>query len=194
MLILIAGLFVFLGIHCAQIVGFKSGLVARFGEGGYKGVYSALSVVGLGLIIWGYGLARAGGPPVFYDPPAWLGHVAALLMLIAFVLMAAGHQPGHIKARAKHPMFAGVKIWAFAHLLVNGDLASMLLFGSFLVWAVVGRISAKRRPGEEARNAAAIAAAQPKYDAIAVAIGLALYVVFAFWLHAPLIGVPAVIV
>ena len=194
MMILLAGLVVFLGVHCIQVLGLKSGLVARLGEGGYKGVYSVFSLIGLVLLIWGYGLARAEGPPVLYVPPAWLGHVAALLMVFAFILFAATRLPGHIKARAKHPTFAAVKIWAFAHLLVNGDLASIVLFGSFLAWAVVGRISAKRRPGEEARDVAAVAAARPKYDAIAVAVGLVLYVAFAFWLHAPLIGVPAVLV
>ena len=189
MQILIVGLVVFFAAHAVQILSLKEGLVRRFGENGYKGLHSLVSIVGLVLVVWGYGEARAAGPDILYEAPVWMRHVTVFLMMIAMVLLVASQMPCRIKAITKHPMLASVKIWAFSHLLANGDLASVLLFGSFLAWAVIARISAKRRPldviaMEKARGA------PPANDVIVVVLGATLYVAFAFWLHPWLIGVP----
>lgn len=188
MLYLILGLAIFLGVHSVEIVSptFRSRAVARLGEKPYKGIYSLLSIVGFVLLIWGYGLARQ-NPILVYAPPLWMRHFALLLMLPVFPLLMAAYLPGRIKAAVKHPMLVAVNTWAFAHLLANGMLADLLLFGGFLIWAVADRISVKRRavvrpvPGPP----------PSKFnDVIAVVVGLALYVIFAFWLHTWLIGVP----
>ncbi|MCG6122471.1 MAG: NnrU family protein [Microvirga sp.] len=187
MAILILGLIVFIGVHAFTMMRApRAAAVARIGETPYKAVYSIAALVGIVLIWIGFGEYRAEGMIPIWDPPTWTRHLAALLVLFAFILFPATYLPGHIKARAKHPMFAAVKIWAFAHLLANGDLGSILLFGTFLAWAVAGRISAKRRAGASAP----LVAPQAKYDAIAVAIGVVAYLAFAFWLHQALIGVP----
>lgn len=189
MFMLIAGLIVFLGVHSAQIFGLKGGLVARLGANGYKGAYSVASLVGLVLIVMGYGAARAEGSMQLYNPPAFLHPVTLILMMIAMVLLATMKIPGRIQAAVKHPMLAAIKVWALAHLLSNGDLASVLLFGSFLAWAVIDRISVKRRPVDVIALEKARAA--PVFnDLIAVVIGATLYVVFALWLHPILFGVP----
>jgi uncharacterized membrane protein len=188
MLYLILGLVIFLGVHSVEIVSptFRSRAVARLGERAYKGIYSLLSIVGFVLLIWGYGLARQ-HPVLVYAPPIWMRHLTLLLMLPVFPLLLAAYLPGRIKAAVKHPMLAAVKMWAFAHLLANGMLADLLLFGGFLLWAVADRISVKRR---------AVVRPLPgpppgKFnDVIAVVGGLALYVLFVFWLHTKLIGVP----
>ncbi|GFE81582.1 hypothetical protein GCM10011487_35820 [Steroidobacter agaridevorans] len=188
MLYLILGLVIFLGVHSVEIVSptFRSRAVARSGEKPYKGIYSLLSIIGFVLLVWGYGVARQ-DPILVYAPPLWMRHLTLLLMLPVFPLFLAAYLPGRIKAAVKHPMLAAVKAWAFAHLLANGMLADLLLFGGFLLWAVADRISVKRR---------AVVRPVPgpppgKYnDLIAVVGGLALYVIFVFWLHAWLIGVP----
>lgn len=188
MLYLILGLVIFLGVHSVEIVSptFRGRAVARLGEGPYKGIYSLLSIIGFVLLIWGYGVARQ-QPILVYAPPLWMRHLTLLLMLPVFPLLLAAYLPGRIKAAVKHPMLVAVKVWAFAHLLANGMLADVLLFGGFLIWAVADRISVKRR---------AVVRPVPgpppgKFnDLIAVAGGLALYVVFMFWLHLKLIGVP----
>ena len=187
MLYLILGLVIFLGVHSVEIFSptFRADTVARIGEKPYKGIYSLLSIVGFVLIVWGYGLARQ-EPILVYAPPVWMRHITLLLMVPVFILFLAAYLPGRIKAALKHPMLVSVKLWAFAHLLANGMLADVLLFGSFLAWAVADRISVKRRavvrpvPGPP----------PSKYnDAIAVVGGLALYVIFVLWAHAKLIGV-----
>lgn len=189
--ILILGLLVFFAAHLLPVfAGLRARAVSRLGEGTYKGVFALVSLVGLVLIIYGFGAARAAGSPLIWDPPAGMRHLAMVLMLPVFVLVLAAYLPGRIKARLKHPMLVGVKLWALAHLLANGDLASMVLFGTFLAWAVVDRISVKRRPGAAA--AAVVAVPRPRNDAIAVVGGLAIYLAFVFWLHAGLIGVPVV--
>lgn len=188
MLYLILGLVIFLGVHSVEIFSptFRSKAVARLGERGYKGIYSVLSIVGFVLLVWGYGVARQ-HPILVYAPPLWMRHLTLLLMLPVFPLLLAAYLPGRIKAAVKHPMLAAIKAWAFAHLLANGMLADVLLFGGFLIWAVADRISVKRR---------AVVRPVPgpppgKYnDLIAVVAGLALYVAFVFWLHLWLIGVP----
>src|SRR5450631_3392500 len=182
---LIAGLVIFLGMHSVAIVAPRAGAGARerLGEGAWKGLYAVISLGGLVLIVLGFGWARQ-TPVVLYTPPRWMHHVTFLFMLPVFPLLLAAYLPGRIKAAAKHPMLAAVKLWAFGHLLANGTLADVLLFGGFLAWAVMDRISLKRR-------SQAIKTAPPgKFnDIIAILLGLALYVVFIVWAHVRLFGV-----
>ena len=189
MFLLIIGLLVFIGIHSVSIVAepTRDRLRDHLGEGAWKGLYSLVSLVGLVLLVYGYGEARL-QPQVIYIPPPWLRHVALLLLLPVFVLLLATYLPGRIKSAVKHPMFTAIKLWALAHLLANGMLADVLLFGTFLLWAVAGRISMKRR---EARPLPGPAPSVLN-DVIAVAAGLGLYVVFVLWGHAWLIGVAPV--
>ena len=189
MLVLLAGLVIFLGVHCVSIVApaWRVAQVARRGELAWKGVYSLVSALGLVLIVVGYGLARR-EPVVLYVPPAGMRHLALLLMLPVFPLLFAAYLPGRIRRAAKHPMLLAVKLWALAHLLANGTLADVLLFGGFLAWAIVDRISVKRRPPAEAHRAPA-APARPANDAIALTAGLALYGLFIAGGHRWLTGV-----
>jgi uncharacterized membrane protein len=188
--LLVIGLVLFLGTHSFSMArGPRAAIIGRIGEGPFKGLYSLLSLAGIVLVSIGYGQYRAGGYIPVWDPPVWTRHLALLLVLVAFICFVAAYLPGRIKARLKHPMLAGVKIWAFAHLLANGDLGSILLFGSFLVWAVLARISAKRRD-VAAQHGGTAAPAGWRNDILAVAIGTAVYFVFVFWLHPWLIGVP----
>jgi uncharacterized membrane protein len=188
MTLLILGLVLFLGMHSTRIVadGFRSAQVARLGLNGWKAIYSVVSIAGFVLLVYGYGLARE-SPTVLFVAPPWMRHVTALLTIPAFVLLAAAYVPGtRIKRAVGHPMVAGVKIWAFAHLLSNGTLADVVLFGTFLAWAVFDYVAARRRD----RASGTVYATGPvARDVTAVAIGLAAYVVFAFWLHAWWIGV-----
>jgi len=183
---LIIGLVLFLGIHTVSIVApqWREGQIARLGEGPWKGMYSVVSAIGFGLLIYGYGAARQ-NPVVLYTPPTALRHVALLLMLPVFPLLVAAYVPGRIKAIAKHPMLLATKLWAVAHLFANGTLADVLLFGGFLVWAVADRISVKRRP---ARPIPA-APARPYNDVIVIVVGLGLYALFVLWAHRWLFGV-----
>lgn len=189
MLLLIAGLILFLGCHFLPVFPSKrAALEDKLGPNGYRGVFSLVAAIGLGLIIYGYGAARAEGPLIVYDPPFWLRHVTMLFMVPVFIFLVAAYVPCRIKKTLKHPMLVAVKLWAFSHLLANGDLASVLLFGGFLVWAVVDRISVKRRAAGTA-PAAAIEAG--RYSDIAVILaGLVLYGLFSWKLHELLIGVP----
>lgn len=188
MTLLILGLVLFLGMHSTRIVAddFRSAQVARLGVNGWKAIYSVVSIAGFVLLVYGYGLARE-SPTVLFVPPPWTRHVTALLTIPAFVLLAAAYVPGtRIKRAIGHPMVAGVKIWAFAHLLSNGTLADVVLFGAFLAWAVFDYVAARRRD----RAAGIVYATGPvARDVTAIAVGLAAYVVFAFWLHAWWIGV-----
>jgi uncharacterized membrane protein len=187
MSMLILGLVIFLGVHSVSIVapGWRDSMQAKLGEFGWKGLYSVLAIVGFVLIIEGYAAARH-EPVLLYQPPLWLRHVSALLLLPVFPLLLATYLPGRIKAAAKHPMLVATKLWAFAHLLANGMLADVVLFGAFLAWAVVDRISVNRRPARPLRTAPASSA----NDVLAVVLGLAIYAAFTLWLHAKLIGVP----
>src|SRR5882757_5599441 len=184
--LLIIGLVLFLGVHSVAIVApaLRARTIHRLGEGAWKGLYALASLVGFVLICYGFGLARQ-TPVMLYSPPTWLRHVALLLMLPVFPLLIAAYLPGRIKTAAKHPMLGAVKFWAFAHLLANGLLADVLLFGGFLAWAVMDRISLKRRPPQ------AIRTAPPGRfnDAIAVVLGLTLYALFIGWAHVKLFGV-----
>jgi len=181
------GLVGFLAIHSISIVapGWRDAMVARIGAPGWRGLYSVASIATFAAMIHGYGLARL-SPVVIYTPPAGLRHLAMLLMLPAFTMLLSAYLPGRIKTRLKHPMLAAVKLWALAHLLANGMLADVLLFGGFLAWAVVDRISVGRRPPRPVAGAPA-----GRYnDAIAVVGGLVLYAIFITWAHGRLIGVP----
>lgn len=188
MTLLILGLLLFLGVHSVRIVAedWRSRRVAAWGLNGWKGLVSVASIAGFALIVWGYGAAR-GAPVVLYVPPVWTKHVAALLTIPAFILVVAAYVPGtRIKRAVGHPMVAGVKSWAFAHLLANGNLADVVLFGGFLAWAVADYLSARRRD----RAAGVVYIVGPvSRDIAAVVIGLVAWAVFAFWLHGLLIGV-----
>jgi uncharacterized membrane protein len=144
--VLVLGLILFLGMHSVSIINsqWRTDLVARFGEIPWKALYGLLALVGFYLIISGYGAARL-SPVVIYEPPVWMRHINLLLMLPVFPLLLAAYLPGRIQSATKHPMLLAVKIWAVAHLLANGTLPDILLFGSFLAWAVADRISLKRR-------------------------------------------------
>lgn len=188
MTLLLAGLLLFLGSHLTRVVAndWRTSARERVGPGAWKTIYSVIAIAGLVLIVQGYGLARQ-APIEVWSPPAWTRHVAALLMALAFILLAAAFVPGtHIKARVGHPMTMSVKVWAFAHLLSNGRLADIVLFGSFLAWAVLVYIAARRRDRVAGIQYPAVAASR---DIIAVVVGLAVTVAFAKRLHASWIGV-----
>jgi uncharacterized membrane protein len=187
MLMLLAGLILFFAPHSVALVApsWRNRMVMHLRPRSWKGVYSLISAAGLILIVMGFAQARR-APVVLYVSPAWLHDVTWILMLPVFPLLFAAYLPGRIQSAAKHPMLAAVKLWATAHLLANGTLADVLLFGSFLLWAVALRISLKRRvpvptPG----------APPSRYnDLIALVLGLALYVSFIVRLHGWIIGVP----
>ena len=188
---LVAGVTLLVGVHSVRLAApaWREAFIARHGAGTWKLLYSVLSLAGLVLIIHGFGVSRA--DPVFlWNPPLWTRHVALPLTLIAFILLgASGGPPNHIKQKLGHPMYAGVKVWAFAHLLANGRLGDVVLFGALLVWAIFGFAISRRRdraagltyPAGVARN-----------TVLAVVIGTAAWALFASWLHRILIGVPPV--
>ena len=187
MALLILGLLVFLGVHSLRIVAdpWRTKQLQRLGEGPWKGLYSLVSIAGFVLIVWGFGMARQ-HPVTVWVPPVAMRHFAALLTLAAFVLLAAAYVPRNaIKARLHHPMLLGVKTWAFAHLLANGRLADLVLFGAFLAWAVACYIAARKRDrAAHTQYAAGTAGA----TAATLILGAGLWAAFAFWLHGALIG------
>ena len=188
MSMLIVGLVIFLGMHSIRIVAddSRTRLIANLGENKWKALYSALSIVAFGLIVLGYGQARL-DPTVLWQPPIWTRHVAALLTLPAFILLVAAYVPKNaIKAKLGHPMLLGTKLWAAAHLLANGALADVLLFGGFLLWAILCFRAAKERD-RAAGSRDVSAGAVPTITA--VVIGVVAWAAFAFYLHAALIGV-----
>ena len=186
MIELIAGLVIFFAVHSVSIVNepWRDRMVAQLGERTWQAVYSLLAIAGFVLMVRGYGIARL-DPVVLYSPPLWLRHVAMLMLVPVFPLLLATYLPGRIQAATRHPMLIATKLWAFAHLLANGMLADVLLFGCFLVWAVADRISMKRRIQ---RPVPGIPPSKLN-DIVAVLLGLVLYVLFVFWLHGWLIGV-----
>jgi uncharacterized membrane protein len=189
MLLLVLGLVLFLGVHSTRIVadGWRTAMVRRLGDGAWKGLYSVVSIAGFALIVWGYGLARQDPTVLWGMPPVWVRHIAALLTLIAFVLLVAAYVPGNgIKAKLHHPMVLGVKVWAFAHLVANNTLADLLLFGGFLLWAVLDFRSARRR---DAAAGTVYAPGSAARTAITVVVGVVAWAAFAFWLHGAWIGV-----
>ncbi|MBX9683720.1 MAG: NnrU family protein [Hyphomicrobium sp.] len=190
MMLLIVGLIVFLGIHLLPTSPEQRvALQSRLGAGTYKAVFSIISLIGLVIIVLGYHKMQLnpGKNPVLWDPPTWTRHIALALMLPALIFLVASNVPSRIRTALKHPMLVAIKIWALAHLLANGDLASMLLFGSFLAYAVYDRISVKQRgargPLGDAQPASAI------NDVIVVGVGVALYLALLFGGHQWLFGV-----
>ncbi|PND25065.1 NnrU family protein [Sinorhizobium sp. M4_45] len=193
MAILVLGIIIFLGMHLVRVVapGFRAGIIESRGKGTWMGLYTIVSLVGLCLIIYGFGQAR-GETGMLYDPPIFLRHIALLLMLVAFIVLAAGFLPaGRIAVALKHPQVLSIKIWALAHLLANSERSSVLLFGSFLAWAVILRISLKRR--ERAGEKVLPVFKSTRNDVLAVLIGLVAFVLFVWKLHELLIGVQPVV-
>lgn len=188
MLVLILGLLIFLGAHSVRMLapGWRGRTVARLGDGPWKGLYSLASLIGFVLIIWGYRMAHQ-DPVVLWYPPEWLKHLAIALLLAASILFAAYLVPaGRMKARLGHPMLLSVKVWAFAHLLANGTLADVFLFGAFLVWAITDYLSSRRRD----RAAGTVRVAGPaRNDVIAVVVGAVIWVAILWRLHQWVIGV-----
>jgi uncharacterized membrane protein len=188
MTILLLGLVLFLGIHSARVLaeGPRRAFIAQRGANAWKGLYTVVSLVGFALLVWGYGLARQ-QPVLLWTVPAGLRHVAALLTLVSFVLLAAAYVPGNaIKARVHHPMTLGVKVWAFAHLIANNTLADLLLFGGFLAWSIAVFVAARRR---DRADGVTYAPGTASRTAMTVVVGVVLWIVFALWLHGWLIGV-----
>lgn len=188
MTLLMLGLFVFLAPHSVRIFAdsWRSAQIARIGERPWKGLYSLVSIAGFVLLIWGYGRAR-GATAVLWQPPAWTHYLAALFTLVAFVLVVAAYVRGtRIKSALHHPMILGVKSWAFGHLIANGTVADVVLFGGFLAWAIVDFAASRRRDRITGTVYAPGTAAK---DAIAVAIGIVAWAVFAFYLHERWVGV-----
>ena len=185
---LILGLVLFLGVHSVRIVaeGWRTQTLARLGEGPYKGIYTLISLLGFGLIVWGFGVARE-APTMLWMPPRGMRHAATLLTLIAFVLLAAAYVPRNaIKSRLHHPMVLAVKTWALAHLLANGSVAHVILFGAFLAWAVANFIAARKR---DRALGTSYQAGTLAGTVITVAVGVAAWAAVAFWLHGLLIGI-----
>jgi len=190
LLVMIVGLAMLLGMHVFTTQrDARARMIASMGEGTYKIVYSLVSIVGLALLIWGFSWYRATGWIDVWHPPVATKHIAVALMLPAVIMVVASYIRGRIYTTLKHPMLAGVKLWAAAHLLANGDLGSIILFGSFLAWAVFARISLKRR-GDA--GAPPIPVGGMTNDLIAVAVGVIAYIALAFAFHPAVIGVPVV--
>ena len=188
MLILVIGLLIFLGVHSLRIFadGWRTRMIARVGMNGWKGLFALVSIVGFVLIVWGFGLARQ-QPVLLYAPPLWLKHLNALFTLVAFVLFVAAYVPrNHAKAAIGHPMLAGVKLWAFGHLLATGFVHDVVLFGAFLLWAVVDFVVSRRR---DRLAVTTYPAGTLAGDALTLVIGLGAWAIFALWLHARWIGV-----
>lgn len=191
---LVLGLLLFLGAHSTRVVAedWRGRQLARWGEKGWKGAVALVSLVGFVLLIWGYGQARQ-APVLLWQPPRGMNHLAALLTLVAFILLVAAYVPRNaIRARLRHPMVLSVKIWALAHLLANGTLAAGVLFGAFLIWAVVDFRAARQRDRASALQGEAGAAPLPSSalaTALTVVIGAVAWAGFAFWAHGAWIGV-----
>ncbi|HTE97043.1 MAG TPA: NnrU family protein [Bradyrhizobium sp.] len=188
LLVMILGLVLFFGVHTLTTQReMRAQVIAASGEGGYKIGYTLVSLLGFVLIVWGFAHYRATGMWEIWTPPTALKHLAVALMLPAVILVVASYIRGRIYTRLKHPMLAGIKLWAAAHLLANGDLGSIILFGSFLGWAVFDRISLKHRADS---GAPPIPVGGPSNDLIAVAVGLVAYLALGFAFHPVVIGVP----
>ena len=191
MILLILGIIVFIGIHLVPTSPpARDGLIARLGANNYKIAFSVASIIGFVMIVWGMALARGSAADFqLWVPPVWTKHIAFVLMLPAFILLVASNVPSHIRDRAKHPMLAAIKIWALAHLIANGNLSGLILFGSFLAYGVYDRISVKKR--------GALGPLGTKHggltqDIIVVVVGSASWVVTLVWAHKWLFGIPLI--
>jgi uncharacterized membrane protein len=185
---LVAGLILFIGAHMTRVVadGWRTSMIARLGEGPWKGIYALTSLAGLALIVWGFGVARQ-TPEVLWTPPPWGRAAAAVLMLVSMILLAASHSPkSHIKVAVRHPMLASVIVFSVAHLLANRTLADAVLFGSFLAWSVINYFSCLAR---DRRNGVVYGPPVLKKTVIVIVAGTAVWLVIAMWLHLWLIGV-----
>ena len=186
--VMILGLVLFIGVHLLTTQReLRARFVVSMGEGGYKGFYSLVSLAGLGLMVWGFAHYRSAGMIDVWHPPAAFRHITEALMLPSVILVAASYIRGRIYTALKHPMLAGVKLWAAAHLLANGDLGSIILFGALLAWAVFDRISLKRRSDA---GAPPIPVGGVGNDLIAVVVGIVAYLALGFVFHPVVIGVP----
>ena len=187
MTLLIVAIVIFLGTHLVPTLPLRGRLVGRLGETGYKVAFSLLSIASFVFLVWAFAKA-----PIVqvWSPPSWTRWVAIVLMLPAFIFMVAAYVPGKIKAKLKHPFLVAIKTWALAHLIANGDLASIILFGSFLAYAVYDRITLKRRTAD-ATDSGAGTRGRRATTSIAVVLGMVLYLVFLVWLHPLLIGTVA---
>lgn len=188
MSILILGLVLFLGVHSTRIFaeGWRTQTIARIGEKPWKGIYSVVSLVGFVLIIWGFSLARL-QPVVLWTPPVAMKHINSLFTLLAFVLLAAAYVPrNQIRSRLHHPMILGVKLWAFGHLLATGTLANAVLFGAFLLWAILDFRAARQR---DRALGTTYQAGTLGGTLVTAVVGVAAWAAFAFWLHAAWIGI-----
>jgi len=190
MTVFLIGFAIFFGLHFYSAVRSRApenDFKARLGYGPFMGIYSLISLVGLGLMIYGFGGARSAG--ILYTPPTWMAHINLLLTLPAMILLVASQIPaGRIKKATKHPMLLAVKLWALGHLLANGEVNSVILFGGFLVFAIFDRIMVKRR-GDNGPSAEI--ALNSSMDVISVVVGLGVWAAIAFWLHPILFGVVA---
>lgn len=187
MFVLLIGLLIFFASHTFRWLTphYRDRLIAQLGMPGYKALYSVISLIALIFIVWGYSLSRA-DPLLLWLPPVWTRHLAALLMLPAMILLVATYLPGtRLKARLHHPMLLAVKVWALAHLISNGTLADVILFGSFLSWAVAGFIYCRR---EDRAKGFTAAPGRVSRDMLALFAGVLLYFIFALYLHQLLIG------
>ena len=190
LLVMIVGLALFLGVHTLTTQrGLRAQFIAAVGEGGYKIAYALASLAGLVLSVWGFAHYRATGMIPVWSPPTFLKHINSALMLPAVILVVASYIRGRIYTAVKHPMLSGIKLWAFGHLLANGDLGGIILFGAFLAWAVFDRISLKHRTDA---GAPPIPVGGVTNDLIAVAVGFIAYLALAFTFHPVVIGVPVV--
>lgn len=188
--LMIIGLALFIGAHGLPIMpSRRDALIAKIGPNAYKGLFSLVALVGLVLIVWGYGISREDDLTLLYDPPYFLRHVAMLLMLPVFILLASAFVHGRITTIVRHPMVLAIKLWAFAHLLANGELSSVILFGAFLIWAIFARISLARR---ERQGRVTVQGGPIRNDVIAVVAGLVLYIAFIMKVHMWLIGKPII--
>lgn len=188
MTIFITGLALFFGLHIFSAVRSRApetDLKVKLGYGPFMGLYSLISLIGFGMIVYGFGAARGAG--LLYSPPTWMAHINLVLMIPALILLVASQVPaGRIKKATKHPMLLAVKLWAFGHLLANGELNSVILFGSFLAYAVFDRIMVKRRgdigPGPGT-------ALNPMMDVVSIIVGIVAWAAIVMWLHPILFGV-----
>ena len=188
MLVLILGLLIFLGMHSVRIFAddWRTATLAHLGEKPWKGAYSLVSLVGFVLIVWGYGLARQ-QPVVLWQPPVMMKHLISLFTLAAFILLAAAYVPrNHFKARLHHPMVLGVKLWAFGHLLATAKLADVVLFGAFLLWAILDFRAAR---GRDRALGTTYAAGSMGGTLVTLVVGVVAWAAFAFWAHAAWIGI-----